>query len=99
MEKIGNIIGRVLNEAEKKGTGKKEVFNDIRDNRDIDSLWFKIVDEKLKAHSYVEKVRHNVLFVRVDGSCYLAEGQMKKREILSRLRTAGYYVRNIEYRI
>jgi len=100
MEKIASIIGRVISSTEKKGSGKEDVFQDIRDSKDIDTLWFKIVDERLRAHSYVENVRRNILFVRVDSSCYLAEGKMKKGEILSRLRAAGWgNIKNIEYRI
>lgn len=103
MEKIGNIIGKVIGEDGFARTTKSvsdAPIHEFRDNGDIDCLWFRIVDEKLRAHSYVENIRRGVLFVRADSSCYLAEIRMKKGEILSKLKAAGWeQIRNIECRI
>ncbi|MBN1445525.1 MAG: DUF721 domain-containing protein [Candidatus Omnitrophica bacterium] len=102
MEKIGSIIGRVIGgngSSLKTNSGSDELLKDFRDNGDIDCLWFRIVDEKLRAHSYVEHVRRSVLCIRVDSSCYLAEIRMKKGEILSKLKAAGWDITNIECRI
>ena len=103
MEKIGSIIGRVSGGDKASLTTKSvsdEPLLEFRDNGDIDCLWFRIVDEKLRAHSYVENIRRSVLVVRVDSSCYLSEIRMKKGEILSKLHAAGWeQIRNIECRI
>ncbi len=103
MEKIGNIIGRVISGDKSSLTTTSvsdELLREFRDNGDIDCLWFRIIDEKLRAHSYVENIRRSVLVVRVDSSCYLAEIRMKKGEILSKLKAAGWeQIKNIECRI
>lgn len=101
MERIGDIISKIIPSLNQ---GKPLVPNgqDFYKNRvvgDIEGLWCRVVDEDLRAHSYVEFVRNNTLFVKVDSSCYLSILKMKSRDILTRLQDAGTNIKNIKFRI
>ncbi len=100
MEKIGDIIGKVVPALQQ---GRPQpVCPDSPNERitgDVESVWCRIVDENLRAHSYVECVKKDTLFVKVDSSCYLSALKMKTGEILKKLRDSGVIVRAIRFRM
>lgn len=83
------------------GNGKAgKLSQDNRISDDIESLWCKLVDEDLRAHSYVEFLRQGTLFVKVDSSCYLSALKMKSSDILVRLKKSGSSnIKNIKFRM
>ena len=101
MEKIGGIIGRVVPALrEGKPCTEGQAGSASRQSGDIESLWAKIVDERLVAHSYAEAIRNGTLVVRVDSSCFLAALKMQKAGILERLKSSGCgNIKKIEFRI
>jgi len=101
MEKIGDIIGKVM-PAIKQGqlqTHVRAASSNERVTRDIESLWCRIVDEDLRAHSYVEYIRNSTLYVKVDSSCYLSALKMKSGDVIAGLRDAGISVKTIRFRM
>lgn len=106
MEKIDSIVGRVVDALKHSPDGGGKIpatgilLQQDRSVDDIDSLWCKIVDDNMKAHSYVEGVKQNTLFVRVDSSCCLSALKMKSREILAQLKASGCKnVKHITFRM
>lgn len=92
-QKIGEIARKIVKEI------KKGVKEDIR-VFDIESLWYKIIDENLKGHCYVIGEKKGDLIVKVDGSCYLSELKRKKEKILKKLKEAGATeIKNIRFLI
>lgn len=81
-QKIGEIAKKVIEEV-KRGV--------LEENRilDIDTLWYKIIEEDLRGHCYVLGKRKGNLLVKVDGSCYLIEFKRRKNHILEKLKKAG----------
>ncbi|HOJ40128.1 MAG TPA: DUF721 domain-containing protein [bacterium] len=79
-ERIETIIARVMSDVE----NGRETPSPLR--VEPDSLWRKVVNDYLAAHSYVDRVKGKLLLVRVDSSSYLQELRMRKREIEKRLR-------------
>ncbi len=87
IEKIGDITKRVL-----------ESLNIVEKNErdfDIEVVWNKIIDEKLIGHSYVNGIKDNILYIKVDSSCYLSLLNMKKKEILKCLNNKGFNIKKI----
>lgn len=104
VEKIGDIIGRVVpsmkNRPSRATSGKAVKPRDnTRIGGDIESLWCRVVDENMRAHSYVEFLRNGTLFVKVDSSCFLSALAMQRSAILARLREAGGGVQDIRFRM
>jgi hypothetical protein len=109
VEKIDSIVNKLLSNIrnQKEEKTSKEVDKSIessldlgRRNIDIESVWFKIIDEKFKAHSYVYCVRGDKLIIQVDSSCYLSALKMQDIKILKRIREAGFTnIRKIEFKI
>lgn len=86
IEKIGDITKRVIHNQ-----GIKEEER----NTDIEVVWHKVVDENLKGHTYVNRLKGNKLYVKVDSSCYLSILNMKKQEIIKKLREKGFLVKEL----
>ncbi|HOL21279.1 MAG TPA: DciA family protein [bacterium] len=92
MEKIGDVIKRVIS--------KKGQIDEIRRIDDIDSVWYKIVDESMRLHSYVVRVKGNSITIRVDNRCYLTEIKRKEKEFISQLQNYGWKdIKRIDCRI
>jgi predicted nucleic acid-binding Zn ribbon protein len=71
-----------------------------RTTEDIESTWCKMVDDDIRAHSYVEFLRHDELFVKVDSSCYLTVLKMRSKDILAKLNAAGWgNIKKITFRM
>jgi hypothetical protein len=69
-------------------------------NTDIESAWMRIIDDGFKAHSYVEGIYKDRLFVKIDSSCYLSAFNMQKRGLLKKIHEAGFTgIKQIEFRI
>ena len=81
-ERIGEIARKIIKRI-KEGI--------VEENRvlDVDTLWCKIIDEGLKGHCYVLGKRKGILFVKVEGSCYLTELKRRKNNLLKKLKEAG----------
>jgi hypothetical protein len=91
-EKIEKIVGRVLHHL--------TYEEDSTRNLDIESTWCRIIDSSLKAHSYVVNMKDNALWVRVDSSCYLAECNIRKKQLIQKLNRNGFgNIRNIKFTI
>ena len=103
MEKIGSIVSRVMDSLSKDaGLSAKDRRHgqEERTTGDIESAWCKVVDDESRAHSYVEFLRQDELFVKVDSSCYLTVLKMRSRDILARLKAAGWgNIKNIKFRM
>ncbi len=105
-EKIDSIVARVVDSF--KHNKDVSIQNgasgvSIRQERvkeDIESLWCRIVNDDIRAHSYVEHLRQNTLFVRVDSSCYLSTLKMQSNNILAKLNRAGRKdIKKIRFRL
>jgi len=95
MERIGNIIGKVL---DSKNDGQQQE-RDVRP-RDWESLWNSVAGDHVRAHTYVRGVTGPVMTVRVDGSAYLAELRMQRERFAQALRTAsGGTIHDVRFRI
>ena len=77
--RIGDILPAVLAK-----TGRPAFA--ARKTGDWESTWSRAVEERLRAHSYVERCAGQTLVVRVDGSAYAAEMNLRKAELLELLR-------------
>lgn len=86
MEKIGDITKRVISNWVIKDEGR---------NLDIEVVWNRIIDENLKAHTYVNYLKNNILYIKVDSSCYLSILNMKKEEIIKKLENKGFKIKKI----
>lgn len=91
MEKIGDIIKRVIDQKGREETRKVD---------DIDTLWYRILEPDLGEHSYIVKINSDSISVRVDNRCYLTEIKRREEEILSKLHSLGWmHIKKIRYRI
>jgi predicted nucleic acid-binding Zn ribbon protein len=101
MEKIGSIVSRVVDSLGKDaGSSAKDRSQSERITGDIESAWCKVVNDDIRAHSYVESCRQDELIVKVDSSCYLTLLKMKSKEILEKLKAAGWEnIKNIRFRM
>ncbi len=108
-EKIDVILGRVISGIRKNPCQRKSERregdpvagsgNNAR-NDDIESVWFRIIDDRFKAHSYVKDLSKDRLLVKIDSSCYLAAFNMQKKELLDKLHEAGFvHIRKLEFKI
>ncbi len=79
-EKIGEVIKKIIN--------KIDVVEE-RKIKDIEVLWNRVVDEKIRGYSYTVGIKKNVLIVKVDGSCILNEFRIRKEEIKKKLKNFG----------
>ena len=86
MEKIGDITKRVISNW---------VIEDEGRDIDIEVVWNRIIDENLRGHTYVNGVRNNILYVKVDSSCYLSILNMKKEEIIKKLKNKGFKIKKM----
>ncbi len=86
MEKIGDITKRVISNW---------VIEDERRNIDIEVVWNRIIDEDLRGHTYVNGLKNNILYVKVDSSCYLSILNMKKEEIIKKLKNKGFRIKKM----
>jgi len=86
IEKIGDITKRVISNW--------SVEEDCRDI-DIEVIWNKIIDENLKGHTYVNGIKKDVLYIKVDSSCYLSILNMKKNEIIKKLKNKGFKIKRM----
>lgn len=86
MEKIGDITKRVISNW---------VIEDERRNIDIEVVWNRIIDEDLRGHTYVNGLRNNILYIKVDSSCYLSILNMKKEEIIKKLKNKGFRIKKM----
>lgn len=67
---------------------------------DIESAWMKIIDDRFKAHSYVETIHNGRLLIKIDSSCYLSAFNIKKQELLKKIQKAGFAgIKQIDFRI
>lgn len=82
MDSISDIIGKII--RNKGRVGKTRGIDDI------EAVWYKAVAGNVAEHSYVVKVHGNMLTVRVDSRCYLAEIKRKEREILAVMQDYGW---------
>ena len=119
MEKINNILGKVLSDMQKnfsdvtdkndspvihekreKGAREADFISGTGRNLDIESAWMRIIDDGFKAHSYVERIYNDKLFIKIDSSCYLSAFNLQKRDLLKKIHEAGFPgIRQIEFRI
>jgi len=86
MEKIGDITKRVISNW---------VIEDEGRNLDIEVVWNRIIDENLRGHTYVNGLINNILYVKVDSSCYLSILNMKKEEIIKKLKNKGFRIKKM----
>ena len=86
MEKIGDITKRVISNW---------VIEDEERNFDIEVVWNRIIDENLKGHTYVNGLKNNVLYIKVDSSCYLSILNMKRKEIIKKLENKGFKIKKM----
>ena len=86
MEKIGDITKRVISNW---------VIEDERRNLDIEVVWNRIIDENLRGHTYVNGLRNNILYIKVDSSCYLSILNMRKEEIIKKLKNKGFRIKKM----
>jgi len=86
MEKIGDITKRVISNW---------VIEDEGRDIDIEVVWNRIIDENLKGHTYVNCLRNNILYVKVDSSCYLSILNIKKGEIIKKLKSKGFRIKKM----
>ena len=93
-EKLNTIIPRVLGQAPAQ---ERDVS---RRNLDMESLWSKIVGERLRGHCYLYKTEKDALVIKVDGSSYLFELNLRKAEILKNLeKESGIRFKKITFTI
>mgnify|MGYP000026362341 CR=1 FL=1 len=86
MEKIGDITKRVISNW---------VIEDEGRDIDIEVVWNRIIDENLRGHTYVNGLINNILYVKVDSSCYLSILNMKKEEIIKKLKNKGFRIKKM----
>ncbi len=86
IEKIGDITKRIV-----------DIWKTEDKNReiDIDVLWNRIIDDNLQGHTYVKGMKNNILYIKVDSSCYLSLLNMKKKEILKKIKDNGFSIKKI----
>ena len=93
-EKINTIIPRVLGQSP--SLEKDRVQGDL----DMESLWSKIVGEKLRGHCYLYKTGKDFIVIKVDSSSYLFELNLRKTEILENLKEeSGITFKKIRFTI
>lgn len=86
IEKIGDIAKRIL---ENWNVCDKERVDDI------ESVWCRIIDDDLKGHTYVNAFKNGILYIKVDSSCYRTVLNMRKQEIIKRLKRKNFNVKKI----
>ena len=90
MERIGDIAKKIISNC--------IVEEDIR-NDDIEVVWSRIVDENLRGHTYVNNFKKDILYIKVDSSCYLSILNMKKEQIIKKLKSKGFRIKKIVFRL
>ncbi len=109
IEKINLIVTRVLSEIKSRqqqpechteGICYNPTSGQPDRHVDIESTWFRIIDDRFKAHSYVEKVYKDKLVIKIDSSCYLSVFNLQKKQLTQKIREAGFVsIKKIEFKI
>lgn len=88
IERIDKILEKVL----------KDLNYTIENrNMDITVIWPRILDKTLRGKSYVLKEKEGYLYVKVEGSCYLAILRLHKKKILEKLYDYGFKYKDIKF--
>lgn len=89
-------IDKILQNVIENLSGKGRVTEE-----EILEIWKKAVGEKMARHSKPVSIRKSVLLVNVDGSGWLYELTIKKREIMGRLegKFRGKQLKGLRFRI
>lgn len=70
------------------------------ENEDAEVCWPRILEERLRAHSYVFKCVEGKIYIKVDSSVYLRELQMRKSELTRKMvKVTGGRIKELVFRI
>jgi hypothetical protein len=91
IERIDKIVKNVI-------TGISLEYEKNR-NIDISVIWPRIIDGDLRGKCYVLFEKDKNLYVKVESGCLLSILRLQKKQILSKLREAGFYYNDIKFLI